>query len=354
MENRNKKWPTIGNSHVADFLEKSIKNKRLVSAYIFLGPDDLGKTSFARYFSQLLLCSAGNSGQVCGLCESCRHFAKKHRNDTSGGHDNQVELDLSHGDFHILKRQTDKKNISVEQVRQFIRHLNMSSFLRSYKVGVIKNAHYLSLEAGNALLKTLEEPKNKVVVIMTASGLEHIPATIASRSQVLNFYPVNSDIIYENLVSEHKATRSQAKNLSRLCLGRPALALKFFYDEDFLNNYLQAAGNFIKIIQSDLVSRGSYVEDTIGYGKNDQEGAREALKVIDIWRGVARDMLLFSMGRKDLMQFEIIGNEIAALPPRKFNVVNILNTFKVINENKTYIKNNVSPKMALENIAFNI
>jgi DNA polymerase III subunit delta' len=185
-ENFRKNWPLVGNKQITEFLEKAIIKNELAGTYIFQGIDDLGKSTVARYFAQILLCQDRKSTDIlpCGLCPSCHSFK-------TGQNNNETNEDmLMHGDCHIIKKDDDKKNISIEQVRDFIRVLSMSSFLGNYKIGIIKQADTLSLEAANALLKTLEEPNEKVVIILITPDLETLPETIVSRSQVLNFYPV--------------------------------------------------------------------------------------------------------------------------------------------------------------------
>ena len=160
-------WPLVGNFQIIEFLERSIVNDKVAGTYIFNGPDNLGKTTVARYFAQCLLCQNRQSGQgnlPCGQCPSCLQFQVRDQELLSGI--DQEEIADAHGDFHIIKRAKDKKNITVEQVREFINILSMSSFLGFYKIGLIKHAESLSLEGANALLKTLEETKDLVVIIL--------------------------------------------------------------------------------------------------------------------------------------------------------------------------------------------
>ena len=202
-------WPLIGNGHIFEFLSKSLAKKNMSGSYIFTGPANLGKTTAAHFFAQSLVCEdADSSRRPCGKCPACSEASKN-----------------IHSDIYLIKREEDKKNISIEQVRDFIRNLGMSSFLNSYKIGIIKGAENLNESGFNALLKTLEEPKDKVVIILTVTDLEALPKTIISRSQILRFRAVAGDIIYDELVKNYKASRSQAKNFSRLAAGRPAWAL---------------------------------------------------------------------------------------------------------------------------------
>jgi len=326
-------WPLVGNQHIIDFLSKSVINGKVSHFYIFLGPDDLGKTTLANYFAKSLLCGGRNETLPCGVCPSCRQF------------DNNI-----HGDFHLIKKDKDKKNISIEQVREFINILSLSSFLNSYKVGVIKGAEKLSREAANALLKTLEEPKDKVVLILIASSLESLPPTIASRGQVLNFYPVKKDIIHNYLVKSHKATRSQAKNLACLCLGRPALAVKLLENKDFLSDYLERVKIFLSFLNKDINGRLEDIRELIGGKAAGQESVSLAFRIIETWQGLARDLLLIKFNQANLIQHEIVSAELIKQKER-FTVSRLLSAFKFLEKGKEYLNANVNPKLALESIA---
>jgi DNA polymerase-3 subunit delta' len=170
-------WPLVGNRHITDFLEKAINANKVNGSYIFYGPDDLGKSTFVRYFAKILLCKKETGNLPCGICPSCISFKVINEADR----EKEDSEHIAHGDCHILEKAKDKKNISIEQVREFIRVLCMSSFFGSYKIGIIKQAETLSQEAANALLKTLEEPREKVIVVLLVKNLEFLPKTIVSQ-----------------------------------------------------------------------------------------------------------------------------------------------------------------------------
>lgn len=353
--NFNFNWPLVGNIPITKFLEKSIVNDRVAGAYIFHGPDNLGKTTAARYFAQGLLCENKQkaSGDLpCEICPSCRHFQVSHnKRDSKISHE---DIDINaHGDFHIIRKEKDKKNISVEQVRELIRILSMSSFLGLYKIGIIKHAESLSIEAANALLKTLEEPRLNVVIILVTHDIDFLPATIISRSQILNFYPVQTDIIYDYLIKKHKASRSAAKNFSRLCLGRSALAVKFLEDKDFYDSYNKKVKQFFNIVSHDINGRFLAVEKLMGKKAIGQEAVVLAKRILEVWQGLLRDCLLFELGHNDLIQHQLAEEEIKKIK-NKFVLSDLLNLNNVIRQAEDYLMANVSPKLVLGNVAVNI
>ncbi|MFH1522430.1 MAG: AAA family ATPase [Patescibacteria group bacterium] len=362
MENESSKkfnWPLVGNEHIIDFLSRSIINDKIAGSYIFLGPEDLGKTTVANYFAKSLLCEDKDKGDVplpCKKCPSCRQFNFPSSMSPSMERV-ESEFNIIHGDYHLIKRKKEKKNISIEQIREFIRSLSMSSFLNSYKIGVIKEADNLSLGAANALLKTLEEPKEKVVIILIVSNIEALPSTITSRSQVLNFYPVKSDIIYNYLVENHKTSRSIAKNLSRLAVGRPALAIKFLEDKIFYSEYIDKVNVFLNFLTQGINERIMEIERMVGKQIYGQEPVDLALNIIEIWEGLARDFLLLNFGHNNLIQHEVVADKLEKVKDKfgfTYSGINLLKIVKTLKIGKEYLKANVNPRLVLENIAVSI
>lgn len=343
-------WPLVGNQQITEFLEKSIRNNNISGTYIFNGPDNLGKTTLAKSFAQALLCTAKktNIGRLpCGACSSCRQFT----NIVSQSADMlQSEIGEGNGDFHVIKKDKDKKNISVEQIREFIRMLSMSSFLGGYKIGIIKHADSLSVTASNALLKTLEEPREKVVIILISEDMESLPATIASRSRVLQFRPVPTDIIYEYLINKYQASRSQAKDLSRLSLGRPALAVKFFENKDTYDFYKDQVGVFLNFKEQTIGERFLSIENLLGKKTSGQELVKIASRVLQTWQGALRDLLLMEYGFFNIIQHQIVKEKLDTLKA-SLSLSDIFRLLKAIESAEENIMYNVNPKLALEEVA---
>ncbi|MFA6306925.1 MAG: DNA polymerase III subunit [Patescibacteria group bacterium] len=327
-------WPLVGNGHIFEFLSKSLAKKNISGSYIFTGPANLGKTTAAHFFARSLVCEAKDKLiSPCGKCPACLEAVKN-----------------IHSDIYLIKREEDKKNISIEQVRDFIRNLSMSSFLNSYKVGIIKGAENLSEGAVSALLKTLEEPKIKVVIILTVTDLESLPKTIISRSQILNFLPVKSDDIYDDLIKNHQASRSQAKNFSRLSAGRPALALKFIEDKEYCESYKSYVKSFAGFLSPDINERFSAIENILGKDARGQEAVKSAAGIIDIWQNLARDLMLMELNLSDLIQHEAFAKELEAVK-NKLSLKTLLNLINVLKQSREYLAANVNPRLALESVA---
>lgn len=168
-------------------LSNAQNRDRFPHALLMVGQTGLGKRAFARHLSNMLLCEAPDWAhyQPCAQCAACAKTA----ND-------------AHPDFRKLGPQEGKKEISVDDARNILNFLQLSNQSSTgYKVVTVDPADCLSRSAANALLKTLEEPAKKRVIILVAESMGKIPATIRSRCQLLRFSLPSSQSSHEWLAS---------------------------------------------------------------------------------------------------------------------------------------------------------
>src|SRR6202790_2887901 len=157
----------VGQEHVTETLANAIKNDRVAHAYIFSGARGIGKTTAARILAKALNCVHGPTATPCGECDSCREIA-------AGTSLDVIEIDAA------SNRGIDQ----IRELREMVRYAPASS--RS-KVVILDEAHMLTGEASNALLKTLEEPPDRVFFVMATKQPEDLVGTIRSRSQHFHF-----------------------------------------------------------------------------------------------------------------------------------------------------------------------
>ncbi|MDP3836945.1 MAG: DNA polymerase III subunit [bacterium] len=320
-------WPAIGQDRASAFLEKSLLSGKPAQTYIFSGPRDLGKATLALAFARNLWRLDGGEAEA---------------NSNLGGLDS---------DLYILERDPEKKQISVEQAREFNKRLGLSSFLNSYKIGIIKEAELLSTEAQNALLKTLEEPREKVVIILLVDDVSRLMPTISSRSQILFFYPVGPESVYDFLLSTLELKRSTAKEMAAAALGRPLQAKWWAENPALYKEHQATVENLFTFIESDLSKRLSLISEA---GTDSSLDAATALHWIDTFESLWRDALLISLGQEDRLQYPalqekwkkmlIAEEEAGAMRRAVFNL-------KQLQQAREYIRGNVNPKNILESLA---
>lgn len=328
---RKYQWPNLGNKSLIDFLDQSIANNKLAQTYVFSGLEYIGKNTTALAFATNLLLSDGRKDDNFSAINS---------------------------DLYILEKEEGKKNISVEAVRDFVKKLSLSSFLNSYKIGIIKNAESLSLEAANALLKTLEEPRDKVVIILQTSAIDSLLPTILSRAQVLYFYPASTEDVYDYLVSDLKLKRDDARDMAALSAGRPLLAAKFAQDDVFYNQYLSSIKLFVNFFNQEIPGRlKSWTAFT---GFSGAMNIDKTLNILDNWQRVLRDLILLSINCPEIIQHTILKDELTKtldiLKDKQGDnlslyFLNLIELFKVL---KKYASANVSPANVIEQVIYNL
>jgi len=322
-----KRLSVIGHEEILKYLEKSLCSVRMAHAYLFLGPDDVGKESVARWWLEKIL-----------------HQGKE------GGERHTLE---NHPDVAVIERIRDektgklKKLISINQIRELCEKMSLTSFLSTYKVALIREADHLSIEAANALLKTLEEPAGRTIIVLLARDLSRMPETIASRCQIIKFSIVPEKLIYEAL-RERGAERNEAELLSRLAAGSPGVAFKFYEDKEKLDDYKSQVQEFLEITVQPLWKRFNYADSNVKTRGDREEQMREVKKIISIWQGVMRDALLLYIGIPEQVVNYWALDEIDAWK-NNFDISQIINLLKKIKTTNAYLEQNVNIKLALEN-----
>jgi DNA polymerase-3 subunit gamma/tau len=169
----------VGQEHVTNTLANAIKNDRVAHAYIFSGARGVGKTTAARILAKAMNCLHGPTAEPCGECDACKEIA-------AGNSLDVIEIDAA------SNRGIDQ----IRELREMVRYAPASS--RS-KVVILDEAHMLTGEASNALLKTLEEPPDRVVFVMATTEPEELVDTIRSRSQHFHFRALTFNEISDRL-----------------------------------------------------------------------------------------------------------------------------------------------------------
>jgi DNA polymerase III subunit gamma/tau len=157
----------VGQTHVTDTLGNAIKNNRVAHAYIFSGARGVGKTTAARILAKALNCVKGPTAEPCGECDSCKEIA-------AGTSLDVIEIDAA-------------SNRGIDQIRELREMVRYAPAAARTKVVILDEAHMLTGEASNALLKTLEEPPERVIFVMATTEPENLVDTIRSRSQHFHF-----------------------------------------------------------------------------------------------------------------------------------------------------------------------
>lgn len=201
----------LGQERVISNLKTAMRQGRLAHAYLFLGPEGVGKASVARALAGALNCTQPLAdGDSCGSCPSCRRIAAG-----------------THPDFLIIAPTSEghQPQIKIEQIREFRRLTGYPPVGDGWRVALIKPAEALNDASANSLLKTLEEPPDRNLLVLTAGGEADLFSTLVSRCQKLAFSPLPSALVAQELLKTRELTQAQAGLLAALSGGSLGRAL---------------------------------------------------------------------------------------------------------------------------------
>lgn len=203
-----------------------------------------------------------------------------------------------------------KKNIGIEQVADLVARMSLSGFGNAKKIGLIDGAEWLSTNAANALLKTLEDPMGDTLMILLTTSTASIPATVLSRCQVLHL-PLVADGEIERALVDRGADAELANEVVGLAGGRPGVALTLLADAELLARYREQRDQLMRLVSASVPEKLGLLG---GYAKVDKA---ELEQTLDAW-----EIFLHAQGQ--------------------------LQTLKQLIQARTAIRQNVNPTLALE------
>lgn len=203
-------WASIrGHDRIVEELRRNMAQGRFPHAFLFVGPEGIGKKSFARTLAQALLCERRDEIALdpCGECPSCRQI-------TAG----------MHPDLLLVERPEDKHELPISIIRQLCLDLGLKPMHGTRRVAIVDDADDLNEEAANAFLKTLEEPPPGSVLIMIGTSPELQLDTIVSRCRVIRFDPLPeaelAAVLLEQKVTDDPEIARRLANLGEGSVGR--------------------------------------------------------------------------------------------------------------------------------------
>jgi DNA polymerase-3 subunit delta' len=270
------KWNLIGNQWAEEILQSHLSHDNLRHAYLFTGPEGVGREALAIAFAKAINCeNPPEKGGFCDVCRNCVQIGKQ-----------------QHVDLHLVEREGGSKQILVGQVRELQKKLAMTPFQAKYHIVLFRNFEDAHVSAANALLKTLEEPNERVVLLFVVDHVNNLLPTIVSRCQELQLRPVPADELVSALITRFGVAPQEAALLAYVSGGCPQLALQLHADEGLMTKRVQFLQDLLALVKMDRVGRFSYVEELgLHSSKEEKQDAvadlRECLKVwFNFWRDV--------------------------------------------------------------------
>jgi DNA polymerase III subunit delta' len=282
----NNNWNLVGHEWAVDMLKKHVVNGTTRHAYLFAGPPGLGRRTLALRFAQALNCQTPlDAGIPCGQCRDCK----------------QIEA-MQHADLSVIEPTIKDPNnpkelipapngeIRIQQIRELQKTINLKPYQSRHRLLIFLRFHQASVEASNALLKTLEEAPSYAVLILTADNPDQLLPTIISRCEVLRLRPLKIEEVKQDL-EKKGMERDQANLIAHISGGRPGYARQLIESESLLEEREECLNDMQSLIAASRVEKFAYANKLA----RDKESMRQAIL---IWLSYWRDVMLRTVQAK--------------------------------------------------------
>jgi DNA polymerase-3 subunit gamma/tau len=284
----------VGQEHVTRTLKNAIANGQVAHAYLLAGARGIGKTSIARIIAKAVNCPKAKDGDPCDTCESCVAIRE-------GRYLDLIEIDAA-------------SNRGIDEMRDLREKVRFAPSMGQYKVYVIDEAHQLTNEAFNALLKTLEEPPPHVIFVLATTESQRIPATIVSRTQRFDLRRIPHQKMVQQLAAIAKSEQWQVEPAALEAISRHAQG-SLRDAESILDQVATFAEGKVRVDDVDELLGATDWEETSALF--DAIAANDAAKAVGLVRTLVddgRDLRLFVRRAMDHMRALVLVRASDTLP----------------------------------------
>ncbi len=305
----------LGQERVLSIIQSCLKNKRFSGAYLFSGPEAIGKKMAAKITAAALNCQ-DEFNPPCGSCSSCLKIQKD-----------------EHPDLHII--QNGQAQIKIEDIRGILRQANLRPYEGKAAVFIIDNAHKLNTEAANSLLKVLEEPPANVAIILITHKPQSIIKTVLSRCRMVKFACLPRVRLEEVLAKNYALDKATAHFLAYYAEGRLGLALRL-KDEPLLQEKNK--------IYDDFLSAKPLDRNITGQSK---EQLHTALNILASW---FRDVYLIKAGISEQEAINVDRQTDLLKAAGQYSYKQLDEIIWSIGESALYLEKNINSKLLVHNL----
>ena len=313
----------LGHDTIKEHFQKAIEAHKVSHAYILAGEAGMGRKSLAHAFALTLLCEKGKS-EPCMECHACKQVL-------SGNHPDLV---------HVTHEKPG--SIGVDDIREQINDTIMiRPYSSYYKIYIVDEAEKMTVQAQNALLKTIEEPPSYAVIILLTTNLESFLPTILSRCVQLKLKPLKDSVIREYLVGSMGIPENQAELYAAFARGNLGKAIKLADSEDFKHMYDEMLRMLKHVKDMDISELLDYIKKL----KDENMDLYECLDFMQVWY---RDALMFKVTKDaNLLIFK---DEYSAINEmsKKIGYDGFENILQAIDKARVRLEANVNMELAME------
>jgi len=274
---KNNSWHIFGHDWAVTLLRKHAAGGNLRHAYLFVGPEGVGRKTLGLRFAQALNCSQPPApGEFCGSCRDCR----------------QIQA-MQYPDLSLVAPEAGHQDILIDQIRELQHTLSLAPYSARYRVALIPNFQRMTIQAQNALLKTLEEPQDRVIILLTVNALESLLPTIVSRCEVVRLHPASLADAQTYLESIKGLPGTQAERIAHISGGRLGTANHLVEEPAILSHRTEILEMLLRLLPAPLHERFKAAEDL---SKPYDKARQNVGEVIPIWLSFWRDVFVRASG----------------------------------------------------------
>lgn len=316
----------IGQEGAIKILQSAIKNNRLSHAYLFVGPDGVGKRLTAKTLAKALNCQRSDVDP----CDECR---------------NCIRIDLDeYPDVKVIE--PTGTSIKIEAIRKVRREASFKPLEGRKKVYIIQEASTMTQPAANSLLKTLEEPQGETLFILTTSNIHGLLPTIISRCQLIRFKPLSTKVVEDFLIKKEGIIKDEAymaSNLSEGSLGK-AIGIARSEQKELRNRVIDLIAKItLKDVEGVFKTAREFIQD--------RDQIPFILSILSSWY---RDLFVFKESEDPSFLVNMDKKEEIEREIEKYSKEEIEEVLSLILRTIDYIKRNVNPQLAIETLLLKI
>jgi DNA polymerase-3 subunit delta' len=319
-------WNIIGHAWAVQLLRGHIQNQSLRHAYLITGPQGIGKKNLAVRFIQAIFCQKSSEpGSPCLSCHTCHRIQR-----------------LEHPDIFPVSIEQDSSQIKIDQIRDLVHNLSLSPYEAKNRIGLLLDLEFANINTLNALLKTLEEPPDPVILILTAVSTDALLETITSRCEEIKLQAVPVSTTSQGLINIHNIPEDQADFLAHISGGKPELALDYYRDSSLLDQRTDLLDQHIKILSTNSVERFAYAEKVSKKTQNIGE-------LIEIWFSLWHDILIQAGNSGAPIRNIDRGDDIHKIL-KSIDLSTAKQTLELFRQAHALLRNNANQKLTLEDL----
>ncbi len=325
---------TLGHEKAINTLRRALDEGRVSHAYLFVGPQGVGKMTLAMDLARMVNC-VEQGERPCGACVQCRRIA-----------------DGLHADVRVISLGVNERDgrtrtaITIDQVREVQREASLKPYEGSYRVFVFDGAERLSDEAANSLLKILEEPPEQVILVLLAPEASALLPTITSRCQTVELHPLPLSKVAQELESRHGADSETAVEIARLSRGMPGWAFRAAASPEMLASRAETLATVERVTRGALEERFAYAAElATRFGR----GRESVYQTLELWLEWWRDALVIKEGVADYVTNLSRMDELRSIAER-LAPAQIVGAIKAVQKAVEHLERNVNARLALENL----